>query len=77
MGGRAGSVPRISANDGRRRGRRYQRRTQAQGAHSRRYDGLHRVGQALVDGGRAAFSGAGNCFACHGAMPGGPPLRPT
>jgi len=32
------------------------------------------VSQKLVDAGRAIFSGAGNCFACHGAK--GTPLAP-
>ncbi len=34
------------------------------------------VDQALVDRGRAVFSGAGNCFACHGASAKGTTLAP-
>ena len=34
------------------------------------------VDQALVSRGRTVFSGAGNCFACHGANAKGTPLAP-
>jgi mono/diheme cytochrome c family protein len=34
------------------------------------------TGQALVDGGRLIFGGAGNCFACHGSSATGTPLAP-
>ena len=34
------------------------------------------VNQGLVDGGRAVFSGAGNCYACHGANAKGTTLAP-
>jgi mono/diheme cytochrome c family protein len=34
------------------------------------------VSQKIVDAGRAIFSGAGNCFACHGAKAKGTPLAP-
>lgn len=35
------------------------------------------VDQRLVDEGRAVFSGAGNCFACHGLDAGGTALAPN
>ena len=34
------------------------------------------VSQGLVDGGRAVFSGAGNCYACHGANAKGTAMAP-
>ncbi|MES2359148.1 MAG: c-type cytochrome [Gemmatimonadota bacterium] len=34
------------------------------------------VDQALTNRGRTVFSGAGNCFACHGANAKGTPLAP-
>ena len=35
------------------------------------------TGQALVDQGRRIFSGAGNCFACHGPGAGGTQVAPS